>query len=89
MIGALILGLFAGLIARALVPGKQDIGFLLTIVLGLVGAAMLCREPCVHLLDAGRPSRAHLLADGQVQAHVQEGIDAALFDRELAARGRR
>jgi uncharacterized membrane protein YeaQ/YmgE (transglycosylase-associated protein family) len=40
MIGALILGLFAGLIARALIPGKQDIGLLLTIVLGLVGAAV-------------------------------------------------
>jgi uncharacterized membrane protein YeaQ/YmgE (transglycosylase-associated protein family) len=40
MIGALILGFFAGLIARALIPGKQDIGFLLTIVLGLVGAAV-------------------------------------------------
>jgi uncharacterized membrane protein YeaQ/YmgE (transglycosylase-associated protein family) len=40
MIGALLLGLVAGFIARALVPGKQDIGFLLTIVLGLVGAAV-------------------------------------------------
>lgn len=38
MIGALILGLVAGFIARALVPGKQDLGFLLTIALGLVGA---------------------------------------------------
>jgi uncharacterized membrane protein YeaQ/YmgE (transglycosylase-associated protein family) len=40
MIGALILGIAAGFIARLLVPGKQAIGFLWTIVLGLVGAAV-------------------------------------------------
>ena len=38
MIGAIILGIVAGFLARLLVPGKQAIGFLLTIVLGLVGA---------------------------------------------------
>jgi uncharacterized membrane protein YeaQ/YmgE (transglycosylase-associated protein family) len=38
MIGALILGLVAGLLARAIMPGRQDFGILLTIVLGLAGA---------------------------------------------------
>ena len=36
----LITGLVVGLIARALVPGKQDIGMLLTIALGVVGAIL-------------------------------------------------
>lgn len=40
MIGALILGIVAGFLARLIVPGKQAIGFLWTIVLGLVGAAV-------------------------------------------------
>ena len=35
---ALLLGLVAGLIARALMPGKDDIGFLPTILLGLAGS---------------------------------------------------
>ena len=38
MIGALILGLVAGFIAKALVPGRDPGGFVATIVLGLVGA---------------------------------------------------
>src|SRR6266508_4149744 len=40
MIGAAILGIVAGFLARLLVPGKQDIGFLMTVVLGLAGAAV-------------------------------------------------
>jgi uncharacterized membrane protein YeaQ/YmgE (transglycosylase-associated protein family) len=38
MIGAIILGIVAGFIGRALMPGKQSMGFLMTIGLGLVGA---------------------------------------------------
>ena len=38
IIGWLITGLIVGLIARALVPGKQSLGILMTIVLGVVGA---------------------------------------------------
>lgn len=38
MIGALILGLVAGFVAKALVPGRDPGGFLATIALGLVGA---------------------------------------------------
>lgn len=36
----LVTGLIVGLIARALVPGKQSIGTVLTIVLGVVGAVL-------------------------------------------------
>jgi uncharacterized membrane protein YeaQ/YmgE (transglycosylase-associated protein family) len=38
IIGAVILGIIAGYLARALVPGKQDIGFLPTVALGVGGA---------------------------------------------------
>ncbi len=38
MIGAIILGIIAGYLARLLMPGRQDLGFLMTAVLGIVGA---------------------------------------------------
>lgn len=38
MIGAIILGLVAGYIAKALLPGKDPGGFFVTILLGLVGS---------------------------------------------------
>jgi uncharacterized membrane protein YeaQ/YmgE (transglycosylase-associated protein family) len=38
IIGAVILGILAGYLARALLPGKQRMGFLATIVLGIAGA---------------------------------------------------
>jgi uncharacterized membrane protein YeaQ/YmgE (transglycosylase-associated protein family) len=38
MIGAIILGIVAGFLGRALMPGKQSMGFFATILLGLAGA---------------------------------------------------
>ncbi|QIG39541.1 GlsB/YeaQ/YmgE family stress response membrane protein [Microbacterium sp. 4R-513] len=38
ILGLIIIGLIAGLIARAVIPGKQNIGILMTIVLGIVGS---------------------------------------------------
>ena len=40
MIGAIILGLVAGFIGKALMPGKDPGGFFVTILLGLAGAAV-------------------------------------------------
>jgi uncharacterized membrane protein YeaQ/YmgE (transglycosylase-associated protein family) len=40
IIGWIVFGLIAGFIARALVPGKDDIGLLRTIVLGIVGSVV-------------------------------------------------
>lgn len=37
-IGFLIVGLIAGLIARAVVPGKDDFGIIGTLVLGVIGS---------------------------------------------------
>lgn len=38
MVGAIILGLVAGYVAKALVPGKDPGGFFATILLGLAGS---------------------------------------------------
>jgi uncharacterized membrane protein YeaQ/YmgE (transglycosylase-associated protein family) len=38
MIGAIILGIVAGFLARALMPGRDPMGFLATVLLGLAGS---------------------------------------------------
>jgi uncharacterized membrane protein YeaQ/YmgE (transglycosylase-associated protein family) len=38
MIGFLVAGLIIGLLARLLLPGRQKIGLLLTLVLGVIGS---------------------------------------------------
>jgi uncharacterized membrane protein YeaQ/YmgE (transglycosylase-associated protein family) len=38
IVSLLIVGLIAGALARLLVPGRQDISILMTIVLGIVGS---------------------------------------------------
>jgi uncharacterized membrane protein YeaQ/YmgE (transglycosylase-associated protein family) len=38
MIGAIILGIVAGFLGRLLMPGKDSMGFLATIVLGVAGS---------------------------------------------------
>ena len=38
ILGLILVGLIAGFIARAIIPGKQSMGILLTIVLGIVGS---------------------------------------------------
>jgi uncharacterized membrane protein YeaQ/YmgE (transglycosylase-associated protein family) len=38
IISLIVIGLIAGAIARLLVPGKQDIGVVMTIVLGMIGS---------------------------------------------------
>jgi uncharacterized membrane protein YeaQ/YmgE (transglycosylase-associated protein family) len=40
IIGWLVFGLIVGFVARALVPGRDDIGVLRTIVLGVVGSVL-------------------------------------------------
>ena len=38
MIGHAIFGLLIGLVARAIMPGRQHMGLILTMILGLIGA---------------------------------------------------
>ena len=38
MIGAIILGIVAGFLGRALLPGDDSMGFVATVIVGIVGA---------------------------------------------------
>ena len=40
MIGAIILGIVAGSVGRLLMPGKDPMGFFMTILLGLAGSVV-------------------------------------------------
>jgi uncharacterized membrane protein YeaQ/YmgE (transglycosylase-associated protein family) len=40
ILGWIVFGLIVGFIARALVPGRDDIGVLRTIVLGIIGSVI-------------------------------------------------
>jgi uncharacterized membrane protein YeaQ/YmgE (transglycosylase-associated protein family) len=40
MIGAIILGIVAGFLGRLIMPGKDKIGFIATVLLGLAGAVV-------------------------------------------------
>jgi uncharacterized membrane protein YeaQ/YmgE (transglycosylase-associated protein family) len=37
-IGAIVIGFLAGLVAKALMPGRDPGGFIITVLLGIVGA---------------------------------------------------
>jgi uncharacterized membrane protein YeaQ/YmgE (transglycosylase-associated protein family) len=40
IVGWIVLGLLAGLIAKAILPGAESVGILLTILLGIAGALL-------------------------------------------------
>jgi uncharacterized membrane protein YeaQ/YmgE (transglycosylase-associated protein family) len=40
IIWTILIGFIAGLVARAVLPGKQAMGFILTVVLGVVGSLL-------------------------------------------------
>jgi uncharacterized membrane protein YeaQ/YmgE (transglycosylase-associated protein family) len=40
MVGAIILGIFAGYVGRLLMPGRDKMGFIATMLLGLAGAVI-------------------------------------------------
>jgi uncharacterized membrane protein YeaQ/YmgE (transglycosylase-associated protein family) len=40
MVGAIILGIFAGYLGRLLMPGRDKMGFIATMLLGLAGAVV-------------------------------------------------
>ncbi|RRO19980.1 GlsB/YeaQ/YmgE family stress response membrane protein [Saccharopolyspora rhizosphaerae] len=40
ILGWIVFGLIAGFLARAIVPGKDDIGLLMTIVVGVAGSVV-------------------------------------------------
>jgi uncharacterized membrane protein YeaQ/YmgE (transglycosylase-associated protein family) len=38
VIGAIIIGIIAGYLGRLIMPGRQDFGFIMTTILGVIGA---------------------------------------------------
>ena len=40
IIGMIIIGFIAGLLARAIMPGEQKLGFIITTLLGIVGSVV-------------------------------------------------
>jgi uncharacterized membrane protein YeaQ/YmgE (transglycosylase-associated protein family) len=90
MIGALILGLVAGFVGKALMPGKDPGGFFLTILLGLAGAAigfLLFTE----LLGIGDNRMFDLggLLGAIIGVMILLGIYRAAVDRRPPSRGAR
>ena len=75
MIGALILGLVAGYIAKALVPGPDPGGFFVTILLGLAGSLV------------GFFLFTELLGIGDSQAFDLGGLIGAIIGTVLLLRG--
>jgi uncharacterized membrane protein YeaQ/YmgE (transglycosylase-associated protein family) len=80
---ALVIGLVAGLIARAVVPGRQDLGIVATVVLGLIGSV-------VGNLLAGLIFRSELEFDlGGWWASILGAILVLAVYVSVAGRGRR
>jgi uncharacterized membrane protein YeaQ/YmgE (transglycosylase-associated protein family) len=59
IIGWIVAGLIVGAIARLLVPGRQPMGIIMTIVLGIVGALVGGGISYLIWGDPGEPFAAH------------------------------
>ena len=57
ILGAIIIGFIVGIIARIVTPGPGPRGFILTTVLGVVGALVATfLGQAVHIYQAGQPA---------------------------------
>lgn len=79
IIGTLVVGLIAGLLARAIVPGKDAMGILATIVLGIVGSFIGSGVAYLLKLDAGAVMTWVLAIAGAVVALL-------IYNRIVASR---
>jgi uncharacterized membrane protein YeaQ/YmgE (transglycosylase-associated protein family) len=84
VIGALVLGFLAGLIARAILPGKQEMGFVLTTLLGLAGA-FVGFLIFTELLGIGDDDKFDL--GGLIGAIIGAVLVLWVFERFIADRG--
>ena len=83
----LIWGLFVGLIARAIRPGRQPIGCLWTIVLGVVGSLLggFLATQVLHIGDTDNfdlGSFAIAVVTSAILLAVWERVERALPDRK-------
>jgi uncharacterized membrane protein YeaQ/YmgE (transglycosylase-associated protein family) len=84
VIGALVLGLLAGFIARALLPGKQEMGLVMTMLLGLAGA-FVGFLIFTELLGIGDDDKFDL--GGLVGAIIGAMLLLFVYERVMAGRG--
>jgi uncharacterized membrane protein YeaQ/YmgE (transglycosylase-associated protein family) len=84
LIGALILGIVAGFLARALMPGRDSMGLLATLLLG-IGGALVGWYLFTGLLGIGDTDMFDL--GGLVGAVIGAMILLAIY-RSFAGRGR-
>jgi uncharacterized membrane protein YeaQ/YmgE (transglycosylase-associated protein family) len=84
VIGAAILGILAGYLARALLPGKQEMGFFATVLLGLVGS-LVGFFFFTEVLGIGDTEAFDL--GGLVGAVIGAMLVLFVYDRVVASRG--
>lgn len=85
ILGLLVIGLIAGFIARAVIPGKQSMGIVMTLVLGLVGSFV--GGFLGFLLFGADPNGGFLQPAGIIGSIIGAIIVLAIY--VFATRGRR
>jgi uncharacterized membrane protein YeaQ/YmgE (transglycosylase-associated protein family) len=85
ILGAIVLGIIAGYLARLIVPGRQDIGFFMTVLLG-IGGALIGYFLFTELLGIGDDDKFDLggLLGAVIGAVILLLIYLKLFDRPAA-----
>ncbi len=84
ILGLIIVGLIAGFIARAIIPGKQHMSIPRTILLGIIGSFV--GGFLGFLLLGGDPTRGFLQTSGIIGSIIGSIIVLAIY---LALTGRR
>ncbi len=84
MIGFIIFGFIVGLIARALLPGKQKIGLLWTLVLGVVGS--IIGGTIANLIGSGDIMELNVI--GAVCAVVASVVVLSVAEKSAIGGGR-
>ena len=85
LIGWALFGLVVGLLARFLVPGKQHMGWLMTILLGIAGSFV---GGGISWLIWGNPE-GNVNPGGWIMSIVGAIILVLIYSRVVAARGAR
>ena len=84
MIGFIIAGLIIGLLARLLLPGRQKIGLLWTLVLGVVGSVI--GGTIANALDTGDAMELNFIGFGA--AAIASVVLLAIAERSGLGAGR-
>jgi len=85
MLGFLVFGLVVGILARLLVPGRQNLGILATLLLGIVGSVI--GGLVANALGTGDIWELNLL--GAIVAIVAAVVLIVIGERVAANNGRR